>query len=157
MLDMNAFLHSPVQNVAFGANGTSTAEKDVKPLTAADQKAKTTTTETETSGATGKCRLNMHVHTHSLIHTHAHTPSHMHLHTPHILLILPAPTPSLRTPAVDTPDDATAAHLSNLVGTHFASQKVLSMVTWIDMFSLSLSLSIYIYILTDSCACCFDW
>ena len=39
---MNAFMHSPAQNVAFGANGTPEAEKDARPLVAADEKAKAT-------------------------------------------------------------------------------------------------------------------
>ena len=42
MLDMNAFMHSPAQNVAFGANRTPEAEKDARPLVAADEKAKAT-------------------------------------------------------------------------------------------------------------------
>ena len=44
MLDKNAFMHSPAQNVVLGANGSRNPEKGSKPLAAADQKAKATGT-----------------------------------------------------------------------------------------------------------------
>ena len=59
ILDIYPFIRSPAQNLAFGANTTSTAEKDPKPLAAADQK-----TKIRTSKATGKYVLIAHVNTH---------------------------------------------------------------------------------------------